>query len=150
MDEGIVTYHEVAVLPLYHLPFHIVVGSDIQDVVAHGESVFPGASLAKALDYDHYTCKMTHPDKKTRYMILMETKNEANLAAVCAKLSTELSWYLMEEVKIECNDKNHESQSHIVMAIFNLLSNAVGKFLNKAGTGTGNDLDSDNDDMGDL
>jgi len=146
MEEGIVTYHEVAVLPLYNLPFHIVVGDEMMDVIAHGESIFPGASLTKAFDYDHYTCKMTHPDKKTRYMILIETMNEINLAAVCVKVSTELSWYLMEEVKIECNETNNKSQSHIVMALFILINETVKKFLNEKESGYNN---SDND-MGEL
>lgn len=145
-DNEIVTYHSREVLPLYNLPYEVIIGKTMADCVAHGESIFPGASLKKALEYDHYVCKMTHPDLKTRYMVLIEVIDEAILASITAKLATEMSWYLMDEVKIQCDNKNNDTQGYFVMTIFNQVSNVIGTFLNKINP----DYEDSDDDIGDL
>lgn len=131
MDGPIVTYHAPGNLPLYDIPYEIIVGKGINDVVKHGESLFPGASLIKARDFEAYACKMQHPEKKTRYMLLVDVTNEEQLATLIAGEAVAMSWYMMEHVNLQCDTKNHDSQKHIVKAIFDQVTNVIGVFFQK-------------------
>jgi hypothetical protein len=142
-DGEIVTYHAAGNLPLYDIPYEIVVGNTIKDCAAHGETLFPGASLSKALDSSAYACKMQKPGAPTKYMILVEVCDETELAAVLVSEAVAMSWYLMDEVNMICDTKNHDTQKFVVKSIFEQVTNVIGVFFNK--------LENSSDDgMGDL
>lgn len=130
-DDELVTYHIKELLPLYNLEYDIIVGKNIKDCIEHGELFFKGASLQNALQDSHYTCKMTHPTYKTKYMLLLETGSEEKMINNSIKLATELSWYFMDELKIECNNENNHNQSYFIMEIFGAISNAIAIFMEK-------------------
>jgi hypothetical protein len=145
-DDEIVTYHIKEVFPLYNLEYDIIVGNTMKDCIEHGESFFKGASLKKALQYDHYTCKMTHTSLKTKYMLIMEIGSDEKMANSAIKLATELSWHFMDELNIECNNTNNQNQAYFIMEIYSAINNALALFLEKIDP-TENNL---NNNIGDL
>jgi len=141
-EEEIVTYHAKGNLPLYDLPFDIVVGVSMKECIAHSKQLFPGANFSRASDKSSYSCKMTHPEMDTKYMFLVDTTDEHELALRIAGEAVEMSWYFVEELDLECTASKHLSQRVIVQALFEQVTNVLGTFLNK--------VREDNGDMGDL
>ena len=145
-EDELVSYHAREILPLYRVEYEVVVGKTMKDCIQHGQTIFPGAVLKKASEYDQYTCKMTHPELKTRYMILLEIGPKGVDLGLIAKAATELSLYMMDELEITCNKNNFKSQATIVMSIFNRTLMATDAFLEKIDP----DEKNFNEDIGDL
>lgn len=118
-------------LPLYDLPFDIVVGNSMGECIEHGKMLFPGADFSKATYKSSYSCKMTHPDLDTKFMFLVDVTEEHELAVRIAGEALEMSWYLVDELDLQCTASKHFSQTAIVKALFEQVTNVLGTFLNK-------------------
>lgn len=125
-------HHIQKVLPLYGIPFEIFISYQMADCIQHAESIFKGVSFIKAIESEDFCGLLAHKDFKNRHVIFVEVSDKNNVNNVAVRLATKLSWQLLDELNITCNNKTHYTQSFIVEELFNLISQSINNFLDNS------------------
>lgn len=145
MKSNITVYHERLELPLYHLPYHIIVGELIPEMLSHARALFPGMQLELPLDVLGYTYIVKHPTMGEQIVIMISTADGPGFPSLLSTIvheCTNLSWYILDSLGIDVDAESHATQSYIMEELVIKVTDIIEKFKDSPNPPEENSTDS--------